>query len=93
MLVLDTDQSIRIALPNKGRLSERSLELFERAGLKPAFRVDRALVTSLGDDFQAIFVRAEDVPSTSRTAPPTSASATARSPVWKPTSRWLTPPT
>ena len=62
MLVLDTDQRIRIALPNKGRLSEHALELFERAGLKPAFRVDRALVASLGDDFQAIFVRAEYVP-------------------------------
>ncbi len=62
MLVLDTDQRIRIALPNKGRLSEHALERVERAGLKPAFRVDRALVASLGDDFQAIFVRAEDVP-------------------------------
>jgi len=57
-----TDQRIRIALPNKGRLSERALELFEQAGLKPAFRVKRALVASLGDDFQAIFVRAADVP-------------------------------
>ncbi len=57
-----TDQRIRIALPNKGRLSERALQLFEQAGLKPAFRVDRALVASLGDDFQAIFVRAADVP-------------------------------
>jgi len=57
-----TDQRIRIALPNKGRLSERALELFEQAGLKPAFRVERALVASLGDDFQAIFVRAADVP-------------------------------
>ncbi len=57
-----TDQRIRIALPNKGRLSERALQLFEQAGLKPEFRVDRALVASLGDDFQAIFVRAADVP-------------------------------
>jgi ATP phosphoribosyltransferase len=56
------DQRIRIALPNKGRLSERALQLFEQAGLKPAFRVDRALVASLGDDFQAIFVRAADIP-------------------------------
>ena len=56
------DQRIRIALPNKGRLSERTLQLFEQAGLKPAFRVDRALVASLGDDFQAIFVRAADIP-------------------------------
>lgn len=52
----------RIALPNKGRLSERARDLFERAGLKAAFRADRALMASLGDDFQAIFVRAADVP-------------------------------
>ncbi len=53
---------IRVALPNKGRLSERALELFEQAGLKPEFRVERALLASLGDDFQAIFVRAADIP-------------------------------
>ena len=53
---------IRIALPNKGRLSDRALELFEQAGLKAQFRADRALVASLGDDFQAIFVRASDIP-------------------------------
>lgn len=62
MALAQTDQRIRIALPNKGRLSERALQLFEQAGLKPAFRVDRALMASLGDDFQAIFVRAADVP-------------------------------
>lgn len=53
---------IRVALPNKGRLSERALELFEQAGLRPEFRANRALVASLGDDFQAIFVRAADIP-------------------------------
>jgi ATP phosphoribosyltransferase len=54
--------SIRIALPNKGRLSEKALALFEQAGLRAAFTSDRALVASLGDDFQAIFVRAADIP-------------------------------
>ncbi len=54
--------SIRIALPNKGRLSEKALALFEQAGLRAAFTADRALVASLGDDFQAIFVRAADIP-------------------------------
>jgi ATP phosphoribosyltransferase len=53
---------LRIALPNKGRLAERALSLFEEAGLKAQFRADRALVASLGDDFQAIFVRASDIP-------------------------------
>jgi ATP phosphoribosyltransferase len=38
------------------------LELFELAGLKPEFRADRALVARLGSDFQAIFVRAQDIP-------------------------------
>ena len=52
----------RIAIPNKGRLSEEALELFERAGLKAQFRADRALVARLGSGFQAIFVRAQDIP-------------------------------
>ncbi len=53
---------LRIALPNKGRLSERALELFEQAGLKAEFTSERALMASLGRDFQAIFVRAADIP-------------------------------
>ena len=56
------ERRIRIAIPNKGRLSEQTLELLEQAGLKPAFRADRALVASLGEDFQAIIVRAQDIP-------------------------------
>jgi ATP phosphoribosyltransferase len=53
---------LRVALPNKGRLSEHALVLFERAGLKAESRVERALVASLGSEFQAIFVRAQDIP-------------------------------
>ncbi len=53
---------MRIALPNKGRLADDALELFELAGLKPEFRANRALVARLGSDFQAIFVRAQDIP-------------------------------
>jgi len=53
---------LRIAIPNKGRLSESALELFETAGLRPEFRADRALMAQLGDRFQAIFVRAQDIP-------------------------------
>src|SRR5690606_29104599 len=34
----------------------------ERAGLRAGFTSERALVASLGDDFQAIFVRAQDIP-------------------------------
>lgn len=53
---------LRIALPNKGRLSERALDLFETAGLPARMRSDRALVARLGDEFQAVFVRAADIP-------------------------------
>lgn len=53
---------LRIALPNKGRLSEKALELFEQAGLKAEFTSQRALMAALGPDFQAIFVRAADIP-------------------------------
>ena len=53
---------MRIAMPNKGRLADGVLELFGRAGLKPEFLADRALVARLGSDFQAIFVRAQDIP-------------------------------
>lgn len=53
---------LRIALPNKGRLAEKALDLFETAGLKAEFSSDRALLAQLGPDFQAIFVRAADIP-------------------------------
>jgi len=53
---------LRIAFPNKGRLSEEALDLFRRAGLPAQFRAERALVAGLGRDFQAIFVRAQDIP-------------------------------
>ena len=53
---------LRIALPNKGRLADQALTLFEKAGLKAEARADRALVANLGSQFQAIFVRAQDIP-------------------------------
>ncbi len=52
---------ITVALPNKGRLSEKALALFERAGLRAEFTSERALVAGLGQDFRAIFVRAADI--------------------------------
>ena len=52
----------RIALPNKGRLADDARALFTDAGLEVRIRGDRALTASLGDSFEAIFVRAEDVP-------------------------------
>jgi ATP phosphoribosyltransferase len=55
-------RAVRVALPNKGRLSEKALALFEQAGLRATFRADRALTASLGPDFRAILVRAADIP-------------------------------
>ncbi len=52
---------LRIAIPNKGRLAEQTLTLFEKAGLRADSKVDRALVANLGSEFKAIFVRAQDI--------------------------------
>lgn len=55
---------LKIALPNKGRLSEEARELFAEAGLPVRTRGDRALSASLGSggEFEALFVRAQDIP-------------------------------
>lgn len=53
---------IRVALPNKGRLSDKAVAVLEQAGLKAALRGERALMADLGQDFQALFVRAADIP-------------------------------
>src|SRR5687767_13715621 len=53
---------LRIALPNKGRLSDDTRELFADAGLDVRSRADRSLTASLGGEFEAIFVRAQDIP-------------------------------
>ncbi|HEU4642338.1 MAG TPA: ATP phosphoribosyltransferase [Gemmatimonadaceae bacterium] len=53
---------LRIALPNKGRLADDVRELFADAGLEVRARGERALTASLGGEFEAIFVRAQDIP-------------------------------
>jgi len=53
---------LRIALPNKGRLAEDVRELFNDAGLEVRSQGDRALSASLGGEFEAIFVRSQDIP-------------------------------
>ncbi|MFN8586726.1 MAG: ATP phosphoribosyltransferase [Candidatus Eisenbacteria bacterium] len=53
---------LRIALPNKGRLSEETRELFGDAGLDVRAASSRSLTASLGGEFEAIFVRAQDIP-------------------------------
>lgn len=62
MLERRTTSRLRIALPNKGRLIEDVRTLFSDAGLELRAAGDRALVASLGGDFEAIFVRAQDIP-------------------------------
>ena len=44
---------LRIALPNKGRLSDDARELFADAGLEVRSRGERALTAALGDSFEA----------------------------------------
>lgn len=53
---------LRIALPNKGRLANDARQLFNDAGLDVRATGDRALTASLGGEFEAIFVRAQDIP-------------------------------
>ena len=53
---------LRIAIPNKGRLNQDSRELLSDAGLEVRASSDRALTASLGGEFEAIFVRAQDIP-------------------------------
>lgn len=53
---------LRIALPNKGRLSDETRTLFNDAGLEVRAAGERALTASLGGEFEAIFVRAQDIP-------------------------------
>ncbi|HKS07583.1 MAG TPA: ATP phosphoribosyltransferase [Gemmatimonadaceae bacterium] len=53
---------LRIALPNKGRLSDDTRDLFRDAGLDFRSAGERALVATLGESFEAIFVRSQDIP-------------------------------
>ncbi len=54
---------LKLALPNKGRMQQAILTLLADAGLSiRGDQHDRALVAQLGDDFEALFVRAADIP-------------------------------
>ncbi len=53
---------LRIALPNKGRLAEDVRGVFADAGLEIRANGERALTASLGGEFEAIFVRSQDIP-------------------------------
>jgi ATP phosphoribosyltransferase len=53
---------LRIALPNKGRLSQDCRDLLADAGLEVRMSGERALSASLGGEFEGIFVRSRDIP-------------------------------
>jgi ATP phosphoribosyltransferase len=53
---------LRIALPNKGRLSEDARDLLGDAGLDLRIHDPRALRATVGGEFEAIFVRTQDIP-------------------------------
>jgi ATP phosphoribosyltransferase len=53
---------LRIAIPNKGRLNADACSLLADAGLEVRASSERALVASLGGEFEALFVRAQDIP-------------------------------
>jgi len=54
---------VRIALPNKGRVYEPILELFERAGLHIVDHSERSLFARTVDgDISLLFARARDIP-------------------------------
>src|SRR5438128_12547127 len=59
---LSNPPMLRIALPNKGRLSDDARELFTDAGLEIRAAGPRALTASLGGEVQALFVRPQDIP-------------------------------
>jgi len=53
---------LRIALPNKGRLNQECRDVLADAGLEVRASSERSLRASLGGEFEAIFVRAQDIP-------------------------------
>src|SRR5487761_2080974 len=53
---------LKIALPNKGRLADEARDLLRDAGLEIRAHSERALTASMGSEFEALFVRAKDIP-------------------------------
>lgn len=55
--------SMRIAVPNKGRLHQPTIDLLERAGLHLVNGADRKLyVETVDPDVTVLFARAADIP-------------------------------
>lgn len=59
----DSARALRLAVPNKGRLSDDALDLLRRAGVTLQGSSDRRLFASALDGrLQVLFVRARDIP-------------------------------
>ena len=55
--------TLRLGVPNKGRLNERAIELLGRAGIDLGDDIGRKLYTkAINQDLEVIFVRAQDIP-------------------------------
>ena len=55
--------ALRIGVPNKGRLNERTLELLRKAGLDLGEDIGRKLYAKVkNQDLEIMFVRAQDIP-------------------------------
>ena len=53
---------MRIAVPNKGRLSEPALELLRNAGIKPEMESRKLVVSTNNPKVEILFARAKDIP-------------------------------
>ncbi len=64
MRAIDTGEqmSLKLAVPNKGRLSERSLQILKQAGLEIEDGADRQLYAAVKNrDFTVMLLRAQDI--------------------------------
>ncbi len=51
-----------IAIPNKGRLSQPSLDLLKQAGIKPEIEERKLIVSTNNPNINVLFARAKDIP-------------------------------
>lgn len=59
---MTTDNCLKIAIPNKGRLSEDTLALFEKAGITINKSTRQLYATTYDGNYSIIFVRTQDIP-------------------------------
>ncbi len=56
--------TVKIGVPNKGRLNERTIEILRKAGLDLGEDIGRRLYVKIrNQDIEVVFVRAQDIPS------------------------------